>query len=158
MNKYEVPIISINTDASFHPEHKIGGYAYYIMCTHFKVQISGVFKKGIPKDSNEAELLCIEHALSMLLEKDYMPYTQHLVINTDSLNAIEEIIRQETNIGKNVNRLWQLLIKRTRARKNELMHVPSHSHEDNQESWINNWCDEESKRAMRENIPEQQIG
>lgn len=155
MDNFLVPKIVINTDASFHPDHKVGAYAFFIQCDHFKIQTSGIFKKGTPKDSNEAELMCIGHALTTLLERDYVPYSQELMICTDSLNSIEEIVKQDTNVGRNVNKLWQQLIKRTRSKRNEMMHVPSHSHDQNPGAWANEWCDTEAKELMRQNIPEE---
>ena len=154
MNKFIVDKLIINTDASFHPAHKIGAYAFYIMCDHFKLQTVGLFKKGLPRDSNEAEMMSIANALSSLLERDYVPHVKELVLNTDSLNAIEEIIKQNTESGKYVGKLWQQVIRRTRSRKNELIHVAAHTIADNPNAWMNAWCDEEARKLMRLQIPQ----
>ena len=45
--------ITINTDASFHPTQKVGGYAFHIVCDHFRIKKGGKFKAN-PENSEEA--------------------------------------------------------------------------------------------------------
>ena len=54
--------ITINTDASFCPETKAGGWAVYIVCDDFKIQKSGKFR-GTMKSALEAEMKAISNAV-----------------------------------------------------------------------------------------------
>ncbi len=58
--------LTINTDASFHPEQKVGGYAFYIICDLFKIEKAGKFKAN-PKSSIDAEMKCFGNAIATIL-------------------------------------------------------------------------------------------
>ena len=57
-------IVTINTDASFHPEYSIGAYAFWIVCNQGKIVRSGELKKA--ENSTDAEIRCIANALHCL--------------------------------------------------------------------------------------------
>lgn len=82
--------ITINTDASWHPEYKVGGYAFWIVCDKFKITKSGNFKTN-PKSSTDAEIMAIGNAIATLLKVNENIECNLLVINTDSTQAIARI-------------------------------------------------------------------
>ena len=84
IRKSHVSCITINTDASFNSKHKIGGYAFYIVCDLFKIQKGGTFKKH-PKTALEAEMMCMANALYTLLVQKELPSTKWIIINSDCL-------------------------------------------------------------------------
>ena len=53
--KLHVNCITINTDASFDCQKKVGGYAFYIISDVFKIKKSGMFKKQ-PSTAMDAEM------------------------------------------------------------------------------------------------------
>lgn len=140
--------ITINTDASFHPEHKVGGYAFYIVCDLFKIQKGGMFKVQ-PKTAEEAEIMCIGNAIATLLAQKQLPAAKWLIINSDCRYGMTRIKHRETKLSKEVNVLWQKLINRLGSTKNRMRHVKAHSGIADARSWVNEWCDSEAKKWMR---------
>lgn len=143
----KVTTITVNTDASFHPEFKVGGYAFYIVCDKFKIKMSGGFKTE-PKTSDQAEIFCIGNAISCLLNKKDLPEAKWLIINTDSLHGINMITKQENDSGKSVFKMWQFLIRKLKSKKNEFRHVRAHSQVGDKRSKANEWCDAQAKKEL----------
>lgn len=150
--KKKVTCITINTDASFHPEYKVGGYAFYIICDLFKIQKGGKFKTQ-PKDSTHAEVMCIGNAIATLLAQKELPECLWLVFNTDSKMGMDMIKRRRTTLGVKVDTLRQQLIKRLGSRKNKMRHVKAHKGTPDARRWVNDWCDKEAKKWMRVQLP-----
>lgn len=142
-----VNTITINTDASHHPDHKVGGYAFYIVCNHFRIMKCGAFKT-LPKNSTEAETMCIGNALAHLAKMD-LPKTTYLVINTDSKHSIGNIERSYNPLSAQVYEIWQSVIKKTSSTKNEFRWVRAHSKVKDARSYVNEWCDFNAKKEMR---------
>ena len=152
----KVNCITINTDASFHPEKKVGGYAFYIICDFFKITKSAKFKAN-PKNSLQAELWCIANAIAILLKQPDLPATPLIVINTDCLYGIERVKRKSLDEdGKTIFFLLKKLKKATSNdskcifTKHEFRHVKAHNGAPDKRSWVNEWCDANAKIQMRE--------
>jgi ribonuclease HI len=140
--------ITINTDASWHPEYKVGGYAFWIVCDKFKITKSGKFKTN-PKSSTEAEIMAIGNAIHALLSINEPLECSLLVINTDSKQAISRIKSGVCEYGKMVRSIHLKLLSKINARKNKFRHVKAHSGKDDSRSFVNEWCDTEAKKWMR---------
>ena len=140
--------ITINTDASFCPETKAGGWAVYIVCDDFKIQKSGKFR-GTMKSALEAEMKAIGNALVILLLKKEVPRFHFVYVNTDCKNAIRDIEGSTTPLGKRINGYWTTLNTRTSSRLKKFRHVKAHSNVADSRSFVNDWCDKEAKRCMR---------
>lgn len=158
MNKKSVRCITVNTDASFHPVHKVGGYAFYIICDLFKIQKGGKFKVQ-PKNAQEAEMMCMANALYALLTQKELPSTNWIVINSDCLFAFEKIGRKKEGIGKTIADILRKVREQTSVKgviypKFEFRHVKAHNGSPDARSWVNEWCDKEAKKWMRESIKE----
>lgn len=149
----KVTCITINTDASFHPIHKVGGYAFYIVCDLFKIQKGGKFKKH-PKTPQEAEIMCIGNAIATLLAQKELPKAEWLIINGDCKFGMDKIKREEDKLSKQVNQLRQKLIARLGSSKNKFRHVKAHNGTPDARSWVNDWCDKEAKKWMRISLAE----
>ena len=148
-------LVTINTDASFHPQLKYGAYAFWAVCNDFKITKSGVFKKKCI-NPDDAEAKCILNALTVIL-KSHKGISK-IIINTDSLNAIAYLTNNRNHIrkyrlignkGTEFNRLFFSLIKKTVI---EFRHVKAHSGIDDKRSYVNEWCDAEAKRNMWKKI------
>ena len=146
MNK-KVNCITINTDASFHPVKKVGGYAFYIICDLFKIQKSGMYKKN-PKTPTESEIMCIGNAVATLLAQKELPECNILIINNDCYSAFVHINKGKTNNSKIVLKLINKAKKITGC-KQEFRHVKSHNGTPDARSYVNDWCDREAKKWMR---------
>ena len=144
-----VKCITVNTDASFHPELKVGGYAYYIVCDLFKIQKSGMFKKN-PKTAMDAEMMCMANALHCLLVQKELPNTKWIVINSDCLFSFEKIKRKSQNeVGRKVAEILREVRQKTSMPKYEFRHVKAHNGTPDARSYVNDWCDKEAKKWMR---------
>jgi ribonuclease HI len=149
-----VNCITINTDASFHSEKKVGGYAFYIVCDLFKIQKGGKFKVS-PKSSMDAEMMCMANALHTLFSQKELPTAKLIVINSDCLFSFEKIgLKKQNEIGRKVAQTLRLVRKRMASYGGiypayEFRHVKAHSGVKNARSWVNEWCDTEAKKWMR---------
>lgn len=154
----EVVTITVNTDASFNHQHKVGGYAFYIVCDLFKIQKGGKFKNKV-NSSEDAELMCIGNALATLLAQKELPKCKWLIINSDCKFGMDRLKRAN---GKNkiadplayqISVIRNKLITRLGSTKNKYRHVKAHTDKDDARSWVNDWCDKEAKRWMKLSIP-----
>jgi ribonuclease HI len=146
-----VNCITINTDASFHPVHKKGGYAFYIICDLFKIQKGGMFKDE-PKSAQEAEEMCIGNAIATLLAQKELPSCKLLVINGDckfAFNAIKNPSGMKQTTARKVYELLHELIKQLKDPVYQFRHVKAHAEIKDKRTWVNDWCDTEAKKWMR---------
>lgn len=151
--------ITINTDASWHPIHKAGGYAFYIVCDLFKIQKAGMFKIN-PSNSMDAEMMCMANALHTVLKQPELPQIKMIVINSDCLFSFERIGLKKEGIGRVVAKKLKELRRATAINgliypKFEFRHVKAHSGTPDARSWINDWCDKEAKKYMRISLSKQ---
>lgn len=153
-------LVTINTDASFHPQLKYGAYAFWAICNDWKITKSGVFK-SVCVNSHDAECRCIINALSVVL-LSHKGITK-IIVNTDSLNSIyilkndkEKIKRYLGTNQKMVKTLRTSFNKVLTSNKNkitiEYRHVKAHSGINDKRSYVNEWCDTEAKRQLRKEI------
>ena len=148
-------LVTINTDASFHPKLKYGAYAFWAICNDFKITKSGVFKRKCIS-SDDAEARCIINALKVILLA-HKGITK-IIINTDSLNAIALITNDKERIRKYIGKnlvMWKHIRSgyhetiKGRKVKIEFRHVKAHSGIADARSYVNEWCDIEAKRQLR---------
>ena len=145
--------ITINTDASFSYDKQCGGYAFYIICDLFKIQKGGKFKV-IPKNSIDAEMMCMANAIYTLLAQKELPQTKLIVINSDCLNSFPKIKRKsDSDAGRKVAILLRDLRRKMAHNetlpKFEFRHVKGHTSKQDARSFVNRWCDSEAKKWMR---------
>lgn len=153
-------LVTINTDASFHPIHKYGAYAFWAVCNEFKITKSGVFR-GKCMNSHDAEAKCIINALRVVLFA-HNGITK-IIVNTDSLNAIALITNDKAHIKRYIGqnqKMWQhirtahnkVLHNSKSKPKIEFRHVRAHTGADDKRSYVNEWCDAEAKKQLRQHI------
>ncbi len=153
-------IVTINTDASYHPEHKVGAFAFWIICNQGKMMQSGDLK--LARHAQDAEIKAIANALHALLVSKFTD-VKFIIINTDCKFAIEAIRdKKKHRIGKSQDACSQIdkIILKLRAkydigpRKNrkkpfiDWRYVPAHTDGVDKRTWVNNWCDSEAKKAL----------
>lgn len=152
-----VNCITINTDASFNQQYKVGGYAFYIICDLFKIQKSGAFKKE-PKTAMDAEMMCMANALHTLFTQKELPSTKWIIINSDCLGSFNHIKRRSKhNTGKYVAKILRKI--RLRSVNNQgvlpkisFRHVKAHNGTPDSRSFVNNWCDKEANKWMKKAV------
>jgi len=148
--------LTINTDASFHPGEKVAGYAFYIVCDLFRITKGGMFKKEV-RNSQEAEMMCIANAVSLLVSQKELPLCKLIIVNTDSLDSINRISGRVTPLAIMVSdlclKLRALMGGYTQL---EFRHVKAHNGTPDSRSWVNEWCDATAKKYMRQAVVEKQ--
>lgn len=149
-------LVTINTDASFHPYLKYGAYAFWAVCNDWKITKSGAFRKKC-QTPDDAESKCIINALTVVL-KAHKGITK-IIINTDSLNAISYLTKDTKHIHRyglshsKMRQFQQCLTMLPIGKiKIEYRHVKAHSGVDDKRSYVNEWCDAEAKKQLRRQI------
>ena len=153
-------LVTINTDASFHPQLKFGAYAFWAISNDFKITKSGVFRrKCITPDDAEAK--CIINALKVVL-LSHSGITK-IIINTDSLNAtailknnkkhIRQYVRLKQQQIKELQESYKLILQQNKNKVNiEFRHVKAHTGINDARSYVNEWCDSEAKKRLRTKV------
>lgn len=111
IRKLKKMLVTINTDASFHPSLKYGAYAFWAICNNFKIIKSGVFRTKCI-NSHDAEAKCIINALKVVL-LTHKGITK-IIVNTDSLNAIALITDNREHVKKYIGNnqvMWKHIRK-----------------------------------------------
>lgn len=141
--------ITINSDASFHPERKIGAYAFTIRYLSERIAVSGLFDKDRkPQSPHEAELMSIINALALLSRISIK--AKLVVVNTDCMAAIHAITAQKKSTDLNtIARMFLHKIEDEIGATVEFRHVKAHTLHGDKRSQANEWCDGEAKRLMR---------
>jgi len=148
-------LVTINTDASFHSQYKIGAYAFWIVCDAGKIMHAGAFKSKVT-NSTEAEIMCVANALSVL-HKSSFEGVRKVIINTDcqtySAFVRNSNRRQSETVAKLVG-VKTLLVQKYNLQKGwfDVRHVKAHDGIDEKRKWVNNWCDEQAKYWLKEMV------
>lgn len=148
-------IATINTDASYSAQHKVGAFAFWIVCDEFKVQKSGLFKEKVG-GADEAEIKCILNAFTVV-NRERSPQLTKVIINTDSMNAIyilrgDERQMKYFHLSRWGKKFYTMFKKLTRGLDVELRHVKAHSGAVDARSFVNEWCDQKAKEELRKAI------
>jgi ribonuclease HI len=142
----ELKIITVNTDASFHPRHKVGGWAFWIVCDAFRWRKHGPLKSR-PAHCHDAELMALGNAFFYLGKVPGFS-VRKVVVNCDSKAAIHSLENSsDTPVARRVKKLVDQALKHLGA-EIEFRHVRAHSGETDARSIVNAWCDEKAKAAM----------
>lgn len=143
--------ITINTDAGFYHIEKVGSFAYWVVSDGLLLKGSGMLK-GKCKNPTECETKAICNAIHILLKSDFdFCGVKKIIINRDNINA---------KSGKNGKPEQQKLTKLIRELKKkcydtdypmiDFRHVKSHNGTSDKRSFVNDWCDKECTRQLRE--------
>lgn len=152
MDVKKVRCITINTDASFHPKYKCGGYAFLIKSDLFEIKMGGAFKNN-PTTPTDAEIKGIGNSIHVLLHLQDLPECDLLVINNDCKSGMQWLETPIYKTPKKIRRMIDALLVRLGNPKFEFRHVKAHNGTPDARSFVNNWCDVEAKKWMRTKIP-----
>lgn len=151
-------LTTINTDASFHPEYKVGAYAFWAVSDEFKIQKAG-FLRELVLNPDEAEMKCIINAITVVLASN--KEITKIIINTDSLNAKGLFEYDEIHIQRYGLKKWKPLqkvfintLRKYSKHKIEIefRHVKAHSNKKDARSYVNEWCDKNAKYFLWKRI------
>ena len=146
-------LTTINTDASWCPQTKVGAYAFWVRSDKFLLKKSGVFRKRCSNPS-DAEVKCIINATKLTMRQDRG--IKKIIINTDSKLAIT--VLTGGLVKPSVILRWRPLYKmfknitHKRGVEVEFRWVKAHSHTGEARNWVNAWCDKEARKQLRNQI------
>ena len=148
-------LVTINTDASYHPQHKVGAYAFWIISNQGRFLKAGAFKELI-ENSTQAEAQCIINAIYYFKKQDWKEVTK-IIINTDALNAIAIFKKTKSKIKKYNLRYGNSLSEKfdeiTKGFPSiEFRHVKAHKKNGTARNWVNDWCDKSAKEMLWKEI------
>ena len=147
MAKKQINCLTINTDASYHQKHKVGTYAFYIVCDLFKIQKGGIFKTEV-NSPEKCEMMAIGNAIHMVLTQKELPKIKTIIINTDCLNGGNKISSGHRGLGSKIKLMIRMLVQLVDAEHWEIRHVKAHNGKPDARSFVNDWCDKEAKKWM----------
>lgn len=154
-------IVTINTDASYNHQHKVGGYAYWIVYNGERTKTGGVLKEST--SAVEAEIKAIANALYRLIKLKYKNVSL-IIVNTDSTPAIERITGTRESKNEEINKtvtaineyLNELRLYNNVGKSNmeyvEFRHVKAHTKAKDKRSYVNDWCDKIAKDFVKKHI------
>lgn len=153
--------VTINTDASFHPEHKVGAFAFWIRHDQGRIIQSGPLKHCL--HSLDAEIQAIGNGLYALLKSKFTDI-DYIRINTDCTYAIDAIrdkkMRNATKrVVENVEAIilevkckYYRKLKKRRHPFIDYRYVPAHIDTSTPKKWLNDWCDTQAKNHLWKQI------
>jgi len=149
-------LVTINTDASFYPIQKIGGFAIWIASDKGRVKHANGFKGEI-QSAHDAEFKCIINALHILKLQKWD--ITEIYINTDSQTVIDTVESKGTfknlpQYGKDNYKTYLKIIKELGVKDISLRHVKGHLHTKTARHFVNDWCDDQAKAAARKILKE----
>lgn len=140
--------ITINTDASLCQQSNVGAWACHIVFDGFRIRKAAVFKR-CPGESTHAEVMAIGNALYYVLQcAKQVVIPDIIVINCDN-KGVKSYIYNRVEAAK-VLELLQAVKKAYKQPTISFRHVKGHSKGDTPRKYLNNWCDEQAGKLMRE--------
>ena len=145
--KKDTKFITINTDAGISSQG-ISAFAYWIKSDYETIKSSGKFKNTLI-DINEGEIKSILNALTRVTRLNYFNQIDVIVINTDSKNAINHLIRPNGSVKyKEAVDYYNQITKEIHC-EIKFRHVRSHSNGKKARDWVNNWCDKQCRKHYK---------
>lgn len=146
-------LITINTDASW--IEGFAGYAFWIVCDAGKIQKAGKIKSKV-KGSQQAEMMCICNALHTLKHSRFKGINK-VIINTDSEPCILALKNFKSSFEGAKECLYMMMeicvangmTLRDSNKMFELRHVKAHTGKKDKRSFVNEWCDKESRKYCK---------
>lgn len=144
-------LVTINTDASHNSDHKIGTFSFWMVSNAGRLFGAGELK-GRVDHSTDAEFRSALNALHFLFDKSGWKGITKIIINTDSQSVVEMINGSKTHawakdLKKHFNQLKAKHKVIIEARK-----VKAHSGIEEKRKWVNNWCDKQAKKILRQSL------
>jgi ribonuclease HI len=149
-------LVTINTDASYSSAYKIGAFSFWMVSNSGRLFGAGALK-GKVSHSQEAEFKAVLNALHFLFEKSEWKGVKKVIINTDCKPVVDMInggltYKWAVNYKVHYNSLVKKYGITIEARK-----VKAHSGTDEKRKWVNDWCDQQAKKVLRQTIKTKQL-
>ena len=146
-------VVTVNTDASFCPVQKVGGYAFWIKCDMGTIAKSEPIKEAL--NPEDCEFKALANAIHVLEHSVFNNKTiAHVVINSDCKWMFDKIGKKSDHEAGRAIALGIARIRKNNDRIKSakkiytLRYVKAHNGTPDARSWVNDWCDTQAKIAM----------
>lgn len=145
--------VTVNTDASYCPHQKVGGFACYIKCNSGLIRKSG--KINCPEGPSDCELKAIANAFYILENSAFNDGSiDFIIINTDCKSIFRHVSEKSKYhagkfIAKAIARIRENSTEGCNKNMYHIRHVKAHSGIKDARSWVNEWCDANAKIEMK---------
>lgn len=147
-------VVTVNTDASYCPIQKVGGYAFWIKCDLGTIAKSGAIKT--PENAQDCEIKAVANAVYVLENSTFNNGNIALVVINSDCKKMFPLIGKKSqhaagrSIANAISRIRKKNKNITSAKKiYSLRHVKAHNGTADKRSWVNDWCDRQAKIAMQ---------
>jgi len=140
-------LITLFTDASFHPRTRASAFALYAISNRGNLNYASRFR-GEMENSAHAELAAIGNALHIVLPQPMSAGATRVLIQSDCMDALRWINREgKAKYPEVVDRLWWTAEKYRVTL--ETRHVKGHVGIGEPRLYCQDWCDREAGRISR---------
>jgi len=143
-------LITINTDASWCPKEKCGGYAFWISSPWGKFKKWGKLRLN-PLDSTAAEIMTMCNALSYVSKHKDLKGTTKIIFNTDSSWGIAYIEKGNKRVRQwdYPKNKFKSILKKMDVEV-EFRDIKAHQRDITQPRlWVNAWADKMAKQGRK---------
>lgn len=153
--------VTINTDASFHPVHKVAAFAFWIRHDQGRIMQAGALKDC--PTSLESEIRAIGNGMYALLQSNFTDI-DYIRVNTDCTYAMDALkgksrhgaslatVDKVIGIMDLLAQLYKRKLKRRKYPFIDFRHIPAHTTIETPKSWLNDWCDKQAKLHLWKQI------
>lgn len=149
---HEFNNVTITTDISLNQQRHKAAYAFWISTELGPIKKSGMLK-GKHTSVPLAELMCIANAVHFFVKTGLK--TKKLIINTDSQGGQTLLIKNgKEGRNKRVDVIARLINETVLGKYEQVVfrHVKAHNGTRNKRSYVNDWCDRESRRVLKKHL------
>ena len=139
-------LCTINTDASFLPDSKRGGWAFWITCDEYVLKSYGGFKESAI-NVQHAEGAAVCNAIHSIIKRGVK--FDKVIINCDNLTVVHAI-NDRTFSTKVPSSIVLAGLLHQLGCPVEARHVRAHSHTLTARNYVNSWCDQYSRKYLFE--------
>lgn len=143
--------VTVLSDASYCPKHKVAGYGFWIACGRGKLGGGGQIIEEV-EDTNAAEMMAICNSIWHGVDRKLIEAGDRVLVQTDSLAAIDRLKGQRvvtlTPQQERIIAYYQKAVRRLELTV-VLRHVKGHTGLPEARYVANRMCDKRAKDQMR---------
>lgn len=144
-------LVTIITDASYCDDTKAAGYGYWIVCDRGRKYGGGVIKRRV-RTSVHSEMMACCNGLWIACMNGLVLHGDTVLIQTDCQPAINGLRQLHPTSCPDQKEIVDYFLKLCGDNEIEVRfkHVPGHTTGDTARTYVNNICDEQAKKHMRQ--------
>ena len=143
--------VTVISDASYCPDHRVAGYGYWIACARRKVGGGGQIVHEVG-DVNTAEMMALANTLWHGISEQIILPGDTILFQTDSLGAIDRLQNIKRVATTEQQKTVQAYFEKTISRLDlavQFRHVKGHTVLTDARYVANRMCDKRAREQMR---------